>query len=357
MSETDDPANAHVVGIFYNRAHQGPLAAEVETLRLSFPDIRVVLGHYEDPPAIRRVRCLDPVPDAIRAQVPSIDPDQRALLAQVDAILTLDLPFDVRALAPKLQWVQSIGAGTNHLHSAGLAEAGIRLAGNGGANAVSIAEFVVGRILQVVKRFRAIEEAQAQQHWLPLFGGELAGQTVGLIGLGAINTHVATLLKAFGMRVIALRRSGRSGPAVAAVDEIYEPGELHAMLGQCQIVISAVPESPETIGIMDAASFAAMQEGSLFCNVGRGSLVDEAALIAALESRHLAAAILDVTTLEPLPSDHALWGAPNIYLSAHCASNPMTMMVNVHRIFRENIARFREGGRLASEVDLRTKGG
>jgi phosphoglycerate dehydrogenase-like enzyme len=136
------------------------------------------------------------------------------------------------------------------------------------------------------------------------------------------------------------------------VAELFATDRLHEMLGKCDVVVSAVPETPETIGLMDRDAIAAMKPGSLFCNVGRGTLLDEDALIDALKSGHLRAAALDVASQEPLPADHPLWDAPNLYLSYHCSSSPAALFVNLHRLWRENIVRWLAGEPLRNEVDL-----
>ena len=123
------------------------------------------------------------------------------------------------------------------------------------------------------------------------------------------------------------------------------------MLGRCDAVIAAVPETPETRGLIDAAAIAALAPGAFFCNVGRGSLVDEAALIAALESGHLGGAALDVTAREPMPDDDPLWAAPNLAVSFHNASVPEAMFTNVHRIFADNVRAFVGGQPMANLVE------
>jgi phosphoglycerate dehydrogenase-like enzyme len=123
------------------------------------------------------------------------------------------------------------------------------------------------------------------------------------------------------------------------------------MLDEADAVIAAVPETPETAGLMDAAAFAAMRPGAFFCNVGRGSLVDEAALIDALERGHLGGAALDVASVEPLPADHPLWDAPRLWISSHSASAPAALFVNLHRLFASNLTRFLAGEPLENEVE------
>ena len=149
--------------------------------------------------------------------------------------------------------------------------------------------------------------------------------------------------------MIVLRRS--AAPSDLA-DEVLGPDGLHDMLGRCDIVVAAVPESPETHELFDASAFAAMRDGSMFVNVGRGSLVDEAALVDVLRSGKLRAAALDVTAVEPLPQDSPLWDAPNIYISAHCSTEPTRFFESAHQVFADNMARYLAGQPLLNEIDL-----
>jgi phosphoglycerate dehydrogenase-like enzyme len=286
-----------------------------------------------------------------KLEAPELTDAQREALAVIEVAVAIDLPFDVITHAPNLKWVQCVGAGTAQLQSAGLADAGIRLTSGAGVNAIAIAEFAVARILQHWKRLREFDELQAAHDWGSLFGRQLAGATVGLIGLGNINAAVAARLQAFDVRVLATRRSATPGATAPDVDVVYPTSELHAMLTECDAVVSAVPETSSTAQLMDRAAFAAMKPRSFFVNVGRGSLVDEAALVDALESGHLAGAALDVASQEPLPSDHFLWNAPNLYLSPHASSAPDALFVNLTELFCTNLAHYLAGDPLLNEVD------
>ncbi len=192
--------------------------------------------------------------------------------------------------------------------------------------------------------------AQGEQRWDALFGGQLAGRTLGLIGYGAINQAVATRAATFDMTVLATRN--RAAEPEAPVERFFRPDELHEMLGRCDAVVAAAPETPATMGMVGAAELSAMRPGAFFANVGRGSLLDEAALIDALRDGRLAAAALDVASVEPLPADHPLWDAPNVYLSGHCSSSPGALFRNLHELFRQNLARLLDGRPLLNEVDL-----
>lgn len=348
------PASGPVVlGLLYPTVWLGDdqaVAAAVAAIEAVDPRVEVVVETYEESHHSRTMRGRPDLLDQARADAPALTDAQRALFAKVHGVVAIDLPFDVGSIAPNLSWVQGVGAGYAQLQSAGLKDAGIRLSSAAGANAVAIAEFVVGRVLQERKRFREIEAAQQRHEWDSLYGTELAGTTIGLIGYGAIASAVAKRLSAFDVTLLATRRSAKPGDTAPYVDELYPTSSLHEMLARCDTLISAVPETPETIGLMDAKAFAAMPRGSFFVNVGRGTLVDEPALIEALRSGHLRAAALDVASQEPLPADNPLWDAPNLYLSAHCSAAPSALFVNLHRLWAQNIRRWLDGEDLINEV-------
>ena len=337
-----------VVGVLYPDEWNLDFDRHLAELAAIDPRIEIVLEPYEESRELRSGRGVPPY-DAVRHLAPSLTAAQRRAFARIECCLTLDLPFDVAAVAPRLRWVQALAAGVAHLTSAGLREAGIRLTNASGANATSIAEFVFARILGEFKRTRRLDTIQQQRRWHPVFGQNLAGSTIGLVGFGPINQAVARRARAFELDVIVVRRS--AAPSDLA-DEVLGPGGLHDMLGRCDIVVAAVPESPETHELFDSSAFAAMQDGSMFVNVGRGSLVDEPALVAALRSGKLRAAALDVTAVEPLPENSPLWDAPNIYISAHCSTEPTRFFESAHRVFADNLARYVAGEPLLNEIDL-----
>jgi phosphoglycerate dehydrogenase-like enzyme len=342
------------VGILYPPEWYGDadgFAREVKALEEMDPRVRVIAERYDEPHELRSARGKPGARD-VRDRAPALTGAQRAAFAALDIAVAIDLPFDIAKHAPNLRWVQSVGAGTGQLQSAGLADAGIRLTSAAGANAVGIAEFMLARVLQHWKNLRHIDEAQRRHEWAPMYGRQLSGSTLGLIGLGAINSAIASRAKAFGVRVLATRRSATPGATAQDVDELFPSSDFHSMLGRCDAVIAAVPETAETTGMMDEQAFGSMKRGALFCNVGRGSFVDEPALIDALQRGHLGAAALDVASEEPLPSGNPLWDAPHLYLSPHAAASPAALFVNLHQLFRENLARYLRGDPLENEVDL-----
>ena len=352
-------ADTIVVGLTYpfvwdTRAPEH-VERDIDQLRTLDPRIEVIQCLYEEPHALRTARSSPPFDPALRDQAPALTDGQREMFEKVHISLSVDLPYGIEELAPNLRYVMGCGAGVGQLVSC-LHGTTVRLTSAAGVNAVGIAEFVIGRLLQDLKKFRYLDQLQRDHEYVfagDALGYELAGRTVGLIGLGAINAAVALRLKAFGCTVLATRRSWTPGSTAPNVDEVWSPDSLKDMLSRCDIVIAAVPETHATVDMMDADMFAAMPTGSYFCNVGRGSFVVDHALIDALESGHLRAAAIDVTRAEPLPKDSPLWDTKNLYVSPHSATSPAEFFTRVHAMFRENISRFLSGDeRLVNEVDL-----
>jgi len=352
------PDDVITIGVMYPAAWEtrprAELDADLDRLRALDPRIRVEEVRYEDPTELRTLRGTagaDGDTTELRAMAPELTDEQLATLSRLDLVLTQDLPFDVGRLAPRLRLVQGLGAGVSQLVSAGLADGDIRLTTAAGVSAVSISEFAIARLLAAWKLFPRLDELQRAHDWSPVYGRELAGSTVAVLGLGAIGSEVARRLQAFDVHVLGVRRSYRPGMTTPHVDELFGPDDLHAVLGRADAVIAAVPETPESTHTMDAAAFAAMRPGAFFCNVGRGSFVVEADLIAALATGHLGAAAIDVAAVEPLPADDPLWDAPNLMISPHAAASAERYFANLHRLFRDNVARYLAGEALRNEVD------
>jgi phosphoglycerate dehydrogenase-like enzyme len=195
----------------------------------------------------------------------------------------------------------------------------------------------------VWKDFRGLDELQHQRDWRFTPGRLLAGSTLGVVGLGAIGTAVAERARAFGMRVVAIRRSYTPGMTSPVAEELGGPSDLPRLLAEADVVVLSAPETPETDNLIGADELALMKPGSVLCNVARGSLVDETALIDALSRGRLRAAILDVVQEEPLPPDSALWKAPNLYLSPHSAPSQDGYFDRLAELFARNVLRYAKG--------------
>jgi phosphoglycerate dehydrogenase-like enzyme len=278
-------------------------------------------------------------------------PEMRNLLADAEVVLAHHLPQNVCDLAPRLRWIHGVGAGITQLCTREVAAHGIRVTSSAGANAVSAAEFALSRLLMHWKSALRIDSHQRAHQWKPVATREMAGATIGVIGYGAIGRALVRRLAAFEVTVWVARRTRSLSGLDPSVARAFDLDHLPEFLGGCDAVFAALPDSPETADMFGASAFDVMRAGAFFCNIGRGSLVDEAALVAALSSGRLSGAALDVFREEPLRSDSPLWSARNLMLSPHVAGSPDKLFVRVHQIFRDNVRRYLAGQPLINEVD------
>ncbi len=263
---------------------------------------------------------------------------QTVLLAQPDIAANL-----VDHL-PAIRWVQSTWAGiTPLLHTR---RQDFLLTGIKNVFGPQMAEYTLGYLLaHELKLVQRLERQRAGQWW-PEYTGRLSGKTLGIMGLGSIGGHIAKVAAGFGLRVIGLNTSGSPQPGI---QQVFTVARLHEFLAQADHVVAVLPDTPATTGLMDATAFAAMKPTALFINVGRGNLVDEAALAMALEQGQIAGAVLDVFRQEPLPTDNPLWTAPNLAITAHIATRSWPQ--DIAAIFVENVRRFQNGLELNYLID------
>lgn len=235
---------------------------------------------------------------------------------------------DAVTRAEKLRWLNSIYAGLDFLPLDLLDRRGVTITNGAGINAITIAEYVVMLMLAHAKGYREVVRAQDRHEWLMDSPGkiELAGSRALLLGLGAIGGLIKTRLEAFDVEVVPVRRSGGEGA--------LGPDEWRGRLGGFDWVILAVPATPETDAMIGRAELAAMKDSAVLVNIARGAVVDQPALIEALEAKAIGGALLDVTTPEPLPADHPLWDLPNAQVTMHLSGRAQTMM------FRRSAERF-----------------
>jgi phosphoglycerate dehydrogenase-like enzyme len=325
---------------------------DLQRLRAIHPRVEVVTVPYDIGHDERVAREQDPYSEQLRRDEKPLDAGQAEAFARANVVFTLDVPMDVPPLAPNLRWVQAIGSGVGQYVSARLPEGGIVLTNGAGIGAPPIAEWVLARILQIIKLLPE-HDANAREHrWESTLGGQLAGKTVAVIGLGAIGREVARRARAFGVHLLGVRRSWKPGLTDPDVDELFGPDALSDVLGRSDIVVLAAPGTDENEDLFDAEAFAAMPAGSIFINVARGTLVDEQALIDALESGHLRAAATDVARREPLPADDPLWSAPNLLISPHSSTSGEGYAQRAFELFCRNLERFVAGEPLQNVVDL-----
>lgn len=253
---------------------------------------------------------------------------------------------DVLRAAKKLKWLNSIYAGLDFLPMDVLIERNITVTNGVGINALTIAEYVVMGMLTTAKGYRDVVRAQERREWLLDSPGkrELAGSKALLLGYGAIGKLIQPRLEAFDVDVTVVRRSGGEGT--------LGPDEWRARLGEFDWVIIAVPSTPETDGMIGAAEIAAMKSDAIIVNIARGSVIDQPALVAALEARAIGGAFLDVTTPEPLPADHPLWALDNAHVTMHLSGRAQDKMyVRSADRFLDNLEKYLRGEPVAPIFD------
>ncbi|MFS3129966.1 D-2-hydroxyacid dehydrogenase [Nocardioides sp. Bht2] len=267
---------------------------------------------------------------------------------EVVAATCFQLTDDVADRMTGLRLLQSVTTGVEHLPVAALGERGVAVCNAAGTAAPEIAEFVLARILGDAKRLPELAAAHREHLWLTGYGEALAGAELVLVGFGPIGQRIAALASAFSMTVRVVRRTPAAVPAPGVVEEVGF-ADLGSLVGRARYVVSALPETPETTGLFDAELLAQVADGALIVNVGRGSLIDEPALVAECASGRLRAA-LDVVSQEPLPSHSPLWDVPGLEISGHCSSVPTRALAAVSELFAVNLHRLLADEALLNQV-------
>jgi D-2-hydroxyacid dehydrogenase (NADP+) len=274
-----------------------------------------------------------------------------ALLAKAEVIYGLRLPQGVLARAPRLKWVQVMSAGVDRFLDIDMIESPVTLTNVSGIHAIPISEFVVGLMLMFVKQAPFCFQLKSEKKWERYTPEALNSKTVGIIGLGNIGREVARLAKAFGMRVLATRRSARRVGHARYVDIILPPEQLPRLLAESDFVVLALPFTPETSNLIGSKELRKMKPTAYLINIARGGIVDESALVRALQESWIAGAGLDVFATEPLPLGSRLWALPNVIFSPHIAGGMGDYTVRATEIFTENLKRYLAGKRLLNVVD------
>lgn len=249
--------------------------------------------------------------------------------------------------ATQMKWLNSIYAGVDGMPLAQLKKQGCMVTNGAGINAITIAEYVVMGMLTVAKGYRDVVRAQERHEWLQDSPGkvELYGSKALLLGYGAIGKLIEERLKSFGVDVTIVRRT--PGPTSLA------PDAWRARLGEFDWVILAVPATAETDDMIGADELAAMKQSAVLINIARGSVVEQNALVKALQDKQIAAAFLDVTTPETLPADHILWTLDNAHVTMHLSGRAQDkMFLRSATRFFENLERYRKGEKLEPLVNL-----
>jgi phosphoglycerate dehydrogenase-like enzyme len=268
-----------------------------------------------------------------------------------DAIITYRFPKETLARdAPKLKLLQILGAGVDYLLPLDWVPSGVTMLTNSGAHVPKAAQSALMALLMLNARLPLLVTSQKRHEWNRVFTSTLAGKTVLIVGVGRIGGGAAEHAKAFGMRVLGIRKSRGVHPAC---DEMHGPQELHALLPQADFVLLNAALTPETRFLFGEKEFGLMKRGAGFINMSRGGLVDPKALDAALRSEQLGGAIIDVTYPEPPPAEWPYFDTPNLIITPHVLSDDIDEYVpRTLDLFFDNVRRLFNGEPLTNVVDL-----
>ena len=259
---------------------------------------------------------------------------------------------ELLAICKKVRWVHSRAAGLDKVLFPELVESQIVLTNSRGVYSASLGEFVLGALLYFAKGFRRMIRNQEAGLWEPFDVQEIGTQTVGILGYGDIGRAVASRVHAMNMRVLATKRHVPES-IDPLVDHFYKPEERREMIALCDYIVATAPLTEETRHMISDAEFAAMKPTAVVINVGRGPVIDEAALLRALTARRIKGAALDVFEHEPLPPGHPLFKMENVLLSPHCADHTADWQDQAMLFFLKQYARFEKGEPLKNIVNKR----
>jgi phosphoglycerate dehydrogenase-like enzyme len=281
------------------------------------------------------------------ASLPGIlERDRPEILFTVRFAGTPNFPRAAMLGSPSLRWISVGGSGTDHL---GVWDpARLTVTNAAGVAAEVMAEYVIGGLLHFTLGLDAFGRDQRRQEWKPGTVAPLKGRRLAILGLGKTGQAVARLAKAFGLAVTGIRAHPAATPNV---DRVLPMTELHAVLAEADCVVVCLPLSAATRGLLDAAAFAALKPGAILVDISRGGVVQQAALVAALQTGRLRGAVLDVFETEPLPADNPLWAMPTVIVTPHSSSVYVGWEARAMEMFCDNLDRWQRGAALENVVD------
>jgi len=334
--------------------------------------LRVLIASPLEPEHVARIEAVDPRVSVLYAPgllpVPRYPADHTGiprelsaaelerwdgLRRQADVSFDFDwqAPADMAGNCPRLRWVQGTSAGIGgFLDRTGLARTGLTFTTAAGVHGVPLAEFALLGLLYFAKGMPALADAKAARRWQRYAGNQLAGRRALLVGLGGAGRAVARLLAAAGVEVCGAGRPGRSYD-VPGVTGYVASDQIHPVLPEVDAVVLACPLTGQTRGLIGAGELALMRPGSVLVNISRGPVVDEDALVSALQSGHLGGACLDVFATEPPPAGSPLWDLPNVIISPHSAATVAGENGLITDLFTGNIRRWLAGRPLRNVYD------
>jgi glyoxylate/hydroxypyruvate reductase len=313
----------------------------VELIRAKVPQVNVV---YE-PQLLPRPRYRSDH-DGSPVELPEAGRQRWAeLLKSADVMFDFDWeqPALMPTRCPHLRWVQASSAGIGGVVAeAGLADAPFAITTAAGVHAIPLAEFVVAGVLYLIKNFPLLELRKRERVWERLSGGELFGSSATIVGLGSIGRQVGLTLHHLGVEVTGVsRRTGVEVPS--GFKTVIPVGHLDDAMNGADLLVVSCPLTRETRGLVGHRELALLKPGAIVTNIGRGPVIEEKALLEAIETGHLGGAVLDVFDREPLPSDSPFWELPNVLVSPHSASTVANENARLVDLFVDNLRRFLDG--------------
>ena len=302
---------------------------------------------------------------AVQARYPQVEfvrvteeSELPAALADADVFFGFHFPPELFEGARRLRWIHSAAAGVEANLFPAMVASDVVLTNASGLHAVNIPEHALGMLCALARNLHVAQRLKAERRWdrfaaISAGGGfrQLAGSHLAVLGAGAIGLGLVRLGRGLGMRVRVMRR--RPERPIEGTDAVVGPGDLHELLGWADFVVVATPLTPDTHHLIDARALGAMKSSAYLVNVGRGEIIDDAALIDALRNGAIAGAGLDVFVEEPLPSDHPYWTLDTVILTPHVSGYLPDFFARAFEIFLGNLDRFLAGRPLANVVDKR----
>lgn len=279
----------------------------------------------------------------IQALARTAVPDD-ATLAEVEVIFAMGAPAGILSKMPKLRWIQSLTAGVEGWVARPDLRRGITLTCARGTHRIQMPENILGALFHITKPYTQITADQKEKRWARRVSVSLAGSTLGVLGLGAIGGELARKATALEMRVIGTRRNVTP---MAGVERVYAPEETDEVLRQADFLVMLLPATPATENFLDAARLARMKPSAWVVNFGRGHIINDADLVAAVTNKTITGAILDVFRTEPLPQDHSFWTTPGIMVLPHIGGHHPERDKDVAALLADNL------GRLLADKPLR----
>jgi glyoxylate/hydroxypyruvate reductase len=345
---------------------------------MSLSPINVLIASYLEPEHVERIRAVSNRLNVVSApellapprypadhtnmitRSPEDEARWRALLAAAEVLFDFDHTNrpELPDLAPRLRWIQGTSAGIGQFvqrmgyfermpHTVFTTASGV--------HSQPLAEFCAMAMLIFSRNLQRMQQLQSERRWERFGATDLAGRTLAVVGVGRIGAAVARLGQALGMHVLGVKRTLEGvTPAVLGCDELYGPQDLPAVLRRAEYLVLITPHTSETEQMIGAAELALLPPGAVLINIGRGSLIDEDALIAVLHSGQLGGAALDVFAVEPLPASSPLWSMPNVLISPHSGSTSDRENARLTDLFCENLRRYLAGAPLRNVLDPTT---